>query len=66
VRPGDAIEVVARPDHDITVPDTFRAFMGDLEVAERVLAADCLVDVEAAELRETVASRRAAGAELDT
>ena len=65
VRQGDAIEVVARPPHDITVPDTFRAFMGDLEAAERVLAANCLVDVEAAELRETVTRRRAAGTELD-
>ena len=65
VRPGDAIEVVARPSHDITVPDTFRAFMGDLDAAERVLAADCLVEVEAAELRETVARRRSSGAELD-
>ena len=65
VRAGDAIEVVHRPDHDITVPDTFRAFMGDLEIAERVLAAGCLVEVEAAELRETVARRRATTAELD-
>ncbi|KRF24116.1 MOSC domain-containing protein [Phycicoccus sp. Soil803] len=65
VRPGDAIEVVARPAHDITVPDTLRAFMGDLDLAERVLAADCLVEVEAAELRETVARRRSSGAELD-
>ena len=65
VRPGDAIEVVTRPTHDITVPDTFRAFMGDLDTAERVLAADCLVEVEAAELRETVARRRSSGAELD-
>lgn len=65
VRPGDVIEVVVRPDHDITVPDTFRAFMGDLETAERVLAADCLVEVEAAELRETVARRRRSGIELD-
>jgi MOSC domain-containing protein YiiM len=65
VRPGDAIEVVARPDHGITVPDTFRAFMGDLDTAERVLAANCLVEVEAAELRETVARRRRSGAELD-
>ena len=64
VRPGDAIEVVDRPAHDITVPDTFRAFMGDLDRAERVLAADCLVEVEAAELRETVARRRSAGVEL--
>jgi MOSC domain-containing protein YiiM len=66
VRAGDPIEVVSRPDHGITVPETFRAFMGDLDAAERVLAAKCLVEVEAAELRETVARRRAAGAELDT
>jgi MOSC domain-containing protein YiiM len=65
VRPGDAIEVVSRPSHDITVPDTFRAFMGDLDVAERVLAAGCLVEAEAAELRDTVARRRSAGVELD-
>ena len=66
MRQGDPIEVVARPDHDITVPDTFRAFdLGDLDVAERVLAADCLVEVEAAELRETVARRRRSGTELD-
>jgi MOSC domain-containing protein YiiM len=65
VRPGDVIEVVARPGHDITVPETFRAFMGDLDAAERVLAADCLVEVEAAELRDTVARRRGAGTELD-
>ena len=65
VRAGDAIEVVDRPSHDITVPDTFRAFMGDLDVAERVLAAGCLVEVEAAELSETVARRRRSGTELD-
>ena len=47
------------------MPDTFRAFMGDLDVAERVLAANCLVEVEAAELRETVARRRATTAELE-
>jgi hypothetical protein len=39
--------------------------MGDLDTAERVLAAGCLVEVEAAELRDTVARRRSAGAELD-
>ena len=33
--------------------------------AERVLAANCLVEVEAAELRETVARRRRSGTELD-
>jgi MOSC domain-containing protein YiiM len=66
VRADDPIEVVARPGHGITVPDTFRAFMGDLDVAERVLAANCLVEVEAAELRETVARRRATTAELES
>ncbi len=65
VRAGDAVEVVAKPGHGITVPDAFRAFMGDLDSAERVLAANCLVEAEAAELRETVSRRRAAGTELD-
>lgn len=65
VRPGDTIEVVSRPDHDITVPETFRAFMGDLDAALRVLAADCLVEVEAAELRAKVQARSPMGAELE-
>jgi MOSC domain-containing protein YiiM len=58
VRQGDAVEVLDRPGHGITVPMAFRAFTGDLEVAEQVLAAGCLVEVEAAELRERVAKRR--------
>lgn len=66
VRQGDPVAVVHRPGHGITVPMTFRAFTGDLEVAEQVLAADCLVEVEAAELRERVARRRGAPTELDT
>ena len=65
VRRGDAIEVVDQPEHDITVPETFRAFMGDLDAAERVLASGCLVEVEEAELRATVARRRGVGAEFD-
>jgi MOSC domain-containing protein YiiM len=59
VRPGDAIEVVSRPAHGVTVVDAFRAFTGDVESAERVLAANALPDVEAAELRDRVARRRA-------
>jgi MOSC domain-containing protein YiiM len=66
VRPGDRIEVVSRPDHDVTVPETFRAFMGDLAAAERVLAAGCLVEADAAELRETVSRRRPVGEELES
>ena len=66
VRPGDAIEVVSRPRHGITVPLTFRAFLGDLDAAERVLAAGCLVDVEAAELREKLARRSPVAVELES
>ena len=67
VRPGDPIAVVSRPDHEVTVPDTFRAFMGDVEAAHRVLAAGCLVEAEADELRELVARRGSGGgAELES
>jgi MOSC domain-containing protein YiiM len=65
VRRGDTVQVVERPGHGVTVPVTFRAFTGDLEAADRVLAAECLVDVEAAELRERVANRRRTSTELD-
>jgi MOSC domain-containing protein YiiM len=39
---GDVVEVVGRPDHGITVPEVFGAFMGDDELAARVLAAGAL------------------------
>ncbi|GAA2113670.1 MOSC domain-containing protein [Nocardioides bigeumensis] len=42
VRPDDAIVVLGRPDHDVTLPLAFRAFMGEVDAAERVLAARCL------------------------
>lgn len=57
VRRGDPVVVASRPEHDITVPLVFRAFMGDLDAAQRVLAADCLVESEAAGLHEVVARR---------
>ena len=38
VRAGDAVEVLGRPSHGITVPEVFRAFTGDDEGAARVLA----------------------------
>lgn len=56
VRPGDAVEVLERPDHDITVPVSFRALMGDPEAAGRVLAAGCLV--EETEALQRIAQRR--------
>ena len=42
IRAGDPVVVVDRPAHGITVPQVFRAFMGDLGVAQRVLDAGIL------------------------
>ena len=50
-----------RPDHGIGVRLAFRAFTGDLDAAERVLAARCLNEKDHAELLETHARRTAAG-----
>ncbi len=57
VRPGDDIEVVDRPDHDVTVPVTFRAFLGDLDAAGHVLAVGCLPDHELDALRDLIGRR---------
>ncbi|WP_392544792.1 MOSC domain-containing protein [Oryzobacter telluris] len=54
---GDAVEVVSRPTHGITVPDAFRAFTGDLEQARRVLDAHVLGDVDHADLERRLARR---------
>ncbi len=54
---GDPIEVVSRPDHGITVPETFRAFMGDLDAARAVIAGRVLNPVDHAELEESVRRR---------
>jgi MOSC domain-containing protein YiiM len=58
IRPGDPVIVAARPDHGITVPEVFRAWTGDLDVADRVLAAGCLWPSEHDELATIVANRR--------
>ncbi|WP_270886403.1 MOSC domain-containing protein [Pedococcus sp. 5OH_020] len=58
VRQGDPIEVVSRPDHDVDVRLSFRAFSGDLEAAQRVLDAGALDGQDAAELRERVDRRK--------
>lgn len=59
VRPGDAIETVHRADHDVDVPVTFRAFLGDLEAARHVLAVGCLPDDENEWLRDLLRRRGA-------
>lgn len=56
IRRGDPIEVDA-PAHGIDTTTAFRAFMGDLEAAERVLAAEVLVYEEAEELAAKVSAR---------
>ncbi|NHI20268.1 MOSC domain-containing protein [Phycicoccus endophyticus] len=58
VAAGDAVDVVDRPGHGIAVPRVFRAFCGDLEAAEEVLAADVLGADDRADLARAVARRR--------
>lgn len=46
IEPGDPVEVVERPDHDLTVPTVFVAAMGDRDAARRVLEARVLRSAE--------------------
>lgn len=46
IRPGDTIQVAWRPGHGITVPEVFRAWMGDRELAREVLAARVMPERE--------------------
>lgn len=57
VRPGDAVVVASRAHHDVDLPVTFRAFMGDAGAARAVLGAGFLPGDEAAWLRERVRAR---------
>jgi MOSC domain-containing protein YiiM len=55
IQAGDEIEIVQRPDHDVTVALTFRALLVEPELLPRLLVADALP----AELKE-MARRRTA------
>lgn len=57
VEPGQPVHVVARPEHDITVPTVLRAWFGDTDEARRVLAAGVLAEAEAAGLERLLARR---------
>lgn len=46
IQPGDEIQVAWRPGHGLTAPDLFRAWMGDRELAEVVLAAGVMPERE--------------------
>jgi len=58
VAAGDAVEVLDRPAHGITVPEVFRAFTGDDGQAERVLSGGILGDDDHRWLERRVARRR--------
>lgn len=55
IKPGDEIQVAWRPGHGITVPEVFRAWMGDRELAREVLAARVMPEREQAKLGAKVA-----------
>ncbi|AZQ35914.1 MOSC domain-containing protein [Streptomyces cyaneochromogenes] len=56
IRAGDPVEVVHRPDHDVTVAVSFRAVTREPDLLPLLLAADALPE----EIRE-LAQRRTAG-----
>lgn len=54
IRAGDAVEIVARPDHEVSVAVAFRALTLEPELLPRLLAADALpADVREAARRRT-------------
>jgi len=55
IRPGDEIHVARRPDHGFTVPDMFRAWMGDRELARELIDAEVLDPQERASLTAKLA-----------
>lgn len=55
IRPGDEIQVAWRPGHGITVPEVFRAWMGDRDLACRVLTAHALAGPHHEELAAKLA-----------
>ena len=54
---GDPVEVVFRPERGITVPEVFRALMGDGPLMERVLDAGILDDADHATLERKLGLR---------
>jgi MOSC domain-containing protein YiiM len=54
IRAGDSIEVVHRPDHDVTVALAFRAFTTSPELLPRLLVADALPEKDMATVRRRV------------
>ncbi|WP_327728148.1 MOSC domain-containing protein [Streptomyces sp. NBC_00487] len=58
IRAGDPIEIVHRPDHDITVALTFRATMNEHDLLPRLLAAGEALHPEILETARTYAAKQ--------
>jgi MOSC domain-containing protein YiiM len=56
IQAGDAIEVVHRPDHDVTVALAFRALTTEADLLPRLLVADALPEEDMDRVRRRVAS----------
>jgi MOSC domain-containing protein YiiM len=50
IRAGNSIEVIDRPDHDVTVSFLFRATTTERELLPRLLAAEAYLDPETIEM----------------
>lgn len=57
IESGDAIALGPAPTHGLTVPDYFRAWTGDLDLARRILDLGILSAADAEELGRRVAAR---------
>ena len=53
---GDAISVVHRPDHDVTIAVTFRALTLEPGLLPRLLAADALPQADRDRIRRRTAT----------
>jgi MOSC domain-containing protein YiiM len=56
IRAGDPVEVIDRPDHDVTIGMTFRALTLEPELLPRLLAAEALPEEAKAKARRRVAA----------
>lgn len=62
VSPGDSIEIIHRPDHDVTVQLWFRAFTTERTLLPRTLAAGAAMEPEAHETVRQYVEKYGAGA----
>lgn len=58
VRLGDPVRVLSIPDHGLRVPTVFRAYHGDIDALEQVLAVPVLDPASHASLERKLAARR--------